>query len=381
MKQSIFLRLVVIAVIGCSLVVAGGCKKKQVRIERSTNVTVQPAVLKQFRPFVETTGTLNPFEEISIGAEIDGIVKSIKVGDGAAVARGTLLATLDDLEYNQSVLSAQASLKQSEATYANTKLEFSRKDALFKEELVTKQQYDDVVTRLTLTESDIERAKAALSIAKQRLTKAKIYSPIASKVKEKLVAEGDFVKNGARLFTLIQSHPLKLRFSVSEKDIGKMRVGEDVSVKVDAFPDRQFNGKVTVVFPALDEKTRTLAVEAQVPDKEGMLKPGLFSRVILYTGDLKDTVVVPNTALLYEGSKISLYVVEDGKARERIVKIGNKYGDEIEITDGVKQGESVVTAGQQGLSEGAKVTVQGARGTSRPEAPPDRPNDKRKPGK
>ena len=319
----------------------------------------RPAAKKQFRPFIEATGTLNPFEEVSIGAEIDGIIKTVKADEGTAVSKGMLLATIDDIEYSQGVLSAQAALKQAEATLANTKIEFSRKDALYKEELVTKQQYDDVSTRLTLTESDVERAKAALSIAKQKLAKTKIYAPLASRVKEKLVSEGDFVKNGTRLFTLIQPNPLKLRFSVSERDVGKMKVGQDVSVKVDAFPDREFKGKVSIVFPSLEEKTRTLSIEALVPDKEGVLKPGLFARVILYTGGMKDTVVVPITALLYEGDQIRAYVVEDDKAKERLVKLGNKYGEEMEIVEGIKEGDKVVIAGQQGLSEGAKVNYPG----------------------
>jgi multidrug efflux pump subunit AcrA (membrane-fusion protein) len=98
-----------------------------------------------------------------------------------------------------------------------------------------------------------------------------------------------------------------------------------------------------------------------VPDKEGVLKPGLFARVISYTGAMKDTVVVPNTALLYEGDKIRTYVVEDDRAKERLVKLGNKYGDEMEILEGIKEGDKVVIAGQQGLSEGAKVNFQGAQ--------------------
>ena len=358
-KTKPYCQLFCFLLVGCSLIFMNGCKKKEVRMERITNVSVQTAVKKQFRPFIEATGTLNPFEEVSIGAEIDGIIKTVKADEGTAVSKGMLLATIDDIEYSQGVLSAQAALKQAEATFANTKIEFSRKDALYKEELVTKQQYDDVSTRLTLTESDVEKARAALSIAKQKLAKTKIYAPLASRVKEKMVSEGDFVKNGTRLFTLIQPNPLKLRFAVSERDVGKMKVGQDVSVKVDAFPDREFKGKVSIVFPSLEEKTRTLSIEALVPDKEGVLKPGLFARVILYTGGMKDTVVVPNTALLYEGDQIRVYVVEDDKAKERLVKLGNKYGDEMEIVEGIKEGDKVVTAGQQGLSEGAKVNYQG----------------------
>ena len=375
-KTRPYCQLFCLLLVGCSLIFMNGCKKKEVRMERITNVSIQTAAKKQFRPFIEATGTLNPFEEVSIGAEIDGIIKTVKVDEGTAVSKGMLLAAIDDIEYSQGVLSAQAAQKQAEATFANTKIEFSRKDALYKEELVTKQQYDDISMRLTLNESDVEKAKAALSIAKQKLAKTKIYAPLASRVKEKMVSEGDFVKNGARLFTLIQPNPLKLRFAVSERDVGKMKVGQDVSVKVDAFPDREFKGKVSIVFSSLEEKTRTLSIEALVPDKEGVLKPGLFARVILYTGGMKDTVVVPNTALLYEGDQIKVYVVEDDRAKERPVKPGNKYGDEMEIVEGIKEGDKVVTAGQQGLSEGAKVNYQGLQrkdAKTRTEGKPGKP--------
>ena len=375
-KTRLYYQLFCLLLVGCSLIFMDGCKKKEIRMERTTNVSIQTAAKKQFRPFIEATGTLNPFEEVSIGAEIDGIIKTVKVDEGTAVSKGMLLATIDDIEYNQGVLSAQAAQKQAEATFANTRIEFSRKDALYKEELVTKQQYDDISMRLTLNESEVERAKAALSIAKQKLAKTKIYAPLASRVKEKMVSEGDFVKNGTRLFTLIQPNPLKLRFAVSERDVGKMKVGQDVSVKVDAFPDREFKGKVSIVFSSLEEKTRTLSIEALVPDKEGVLKPGLFARVILYTGGMKDTVVVPNTALLYEGDQIKVYVVEDDRAKERPVKLGNKYGDEMEIVEGIKEGDKVVTAGQQGLSEGAKVNYQGLQrkdARTRTEGKPGKP--------
>ncbi|HVN96006.1 MAG TPA: efflux RND transporter periplasmic adaptor subunit [Syntrophorhabdaceae bacterium] len=357
--QAACLTLLVLA-----LAFESGCKKKEVRAEKVTNISVQAAQTKKLRPFIEATGTLNPFEEVSIGAEIDGIIKTVRVDEGAVVSKGTLLATIDDVEYSQGVVSAKAALKQAEASFANAKIEFARKEALYKEELVTKQQFDDVSTRLTLAESDVDRAKAALSIADQKLEKTKIYAPLASRVKEKTVSRGDFVKNGTRLFSLIQPSPLKLRFSVSELDVGKMKVGQDVVLKVDSFPDREFRGKVSIVFPSLEEKTRTLLIEALIPDQAGILKPGLFARVVLYTGEPKDTVVIPVTAILYEADKTRVFVAEGERARERFVILGNKYGEEMEIPEGVNAGEQVVVAGQQNLSDGARVSIQKGKGQS-----------------
>lgn len=334
-----------------------GCKKK-VPEEKLVNVVVQQAESKQLRPFIESTGTLNPNEEIIMGAEIDGIVKSVKVDEGTVVKKGMLLATLDDTEFSHEVIRARAFLKQTEASLANTKMEFSRKDALYKEQLVTRQQYDDVFTRLALAESEVERAKAALVIANQKLAKTRLFAPLASRVKEKKVSVGDFVKNGTQMLILIQPNPLKLRFTVPEKDIGKIRVGQDVNVRVDAFSDREFIGKVSIVFPSLEEKTRSLTVEAIIPNNEEHLKPGLFARVILYTGEPRDVVLVPVTSLLYEGEKVRLFVIEGDIAKERSIKPGNKYGELMGIAEGLKPGEIVVRAGQQSLSEGAKVLVQ-----------------------
>ncbi|MBI5027203.1 MAG: efflux RND transporter periplasmic adaptor subunit [Nitrospirae bacterium] len=336
-----------------------GCKKKEVKapVEKVVNVQVKAAERKPLRPFVEAIGTLNPYEEVIVSAEVDGILKDVRVDEGTLVSKGTVLATIDDTDYNLEVKRAEAALRQAEATLENTKLEFGRKQALYKEQLVTQQQFDDVSTRLSLAEADVERAKAALSLAKQKLIKTKIHSPLSGVVKGKKVSAGDYVKNGTNLFVIIQNNPIKLNFTVTEKDIGKLKKGQDVTFKVDAFPDKEFKGNVSIIYPSLEEKTRTLQVEAKVPNPHGILKPGLFAKVTLYTGTAKDTIVVPITALLYEAEKVTVFVIEEDRARERTVKLGSKYGELMEIVEGLKEGEKVVVVGQQNLSENAKVNI------------------------
>lgn len=347
-----------------------GCEKKEVKapVEKAINVKVQPAEKGSLRPFVEAVGTLNPYEEVIVSAEVDGILKSVKVDEGTVVSKGMVLAEIDDTDYSLEVKRADASLRQAEANLSNTRLEYQRKEALNKEGLVTKQQFDDVSTRLSLSEAELERAKATLLLSRQKLTKTKIQSPLIGIVKEKRVSTGDYVKSGASLLTIIQINPIKLNFTVPERDIGKLKVGQEAIFKVDAFPDRGFKGKLNTIYPSLEEKTRTLQVEALVPNPDGLLKPGLFANVTLYTGESRDAVVVPVTALLYEAEKIKVFVAEGDTARERFVKIGQKIqstvggrqptvGEYAEITDGVKEGELVVTVGQQNLFEGAKINV------------------------
>jgi membrane fusion protein (multidrug efflux system) len=345
-----------------SLLSFTACKKKETKSgeEKVFNVQVKDILKKPLKPFIESIGTLNPFEEVTISAEVEGVLRSVKVEEGTQVSKGMLLAAIDDSDYSLEVKRAEATLRQAEATLENTKLEFKRKDALHKEELVTKQQYDDVVTRLSLTEAEVERAKASLAIARLKLSKTKITSPLACVVKEKRVSAGDFVKNGTSLLVIIQSNPIKLRFTVPEKDVGRLKMNQEVILKVDGFPGSEFKGKVNIIFPNVEEKTRTLQVEALVPNSNGILKPGLFAKVILYTSGERDTIVVPVTALLYEAEKVKVFIIEGDRAKEREVKLGSKYGELMEIIDGVKEGEKVVAIGQQNLSEGAKVSVQQA---------------------
>ena len=336
-----------------------GCGKKEAteKVEKAINVRIQPAQKRAFRPFLETIGTLNPDEDVMVSSEIGGILRSVRVDEGTDVFKGMLLAAIGDTDYRLEVKRAEAALRQAEATLANTRLEYQRKEALYREELVTKQQFDDVSTRLSLAAAEVEKARATLSLAGEKLSKTSISSPLNGVIKEKKVSAGDYVKDGTPLFEIIRVDPLKLNFTVNEKDVGKIKVGQDVSFKIDTIPDRDFAGRVSIVYPNLEERTRTLQVEAMVPNRHRLLKPGLFVKVTVYTGDLKDVIVVPITSILYEEAKTSLFIVEGDRAREKEVKIGRKYGELLEIVEGLQGKEMVVVVGQNNLAEGVKVNV------------------------
>ncbi len=237
-----FINVFLYSVIVTSLFTAVACQKKDTKTveEKVFNVQIQDAVKRPLKPFIESIGTLNPFEEVTVSAEIEGVIRSVKVEEGSQVSKGMLLAAIDDSDYSLEVKRAEATLRQAEATLENTKLEFKRKDALYKEELVTKQQYDDVTTRLSLAEAEVERAKASLSLAKLKLSKTKIISPLACVIKEKRVSAGDFVRNGTPMFVIIQPNPLKLRFTVPEKDVGRLKTNQEVMLRVDGFAETEF---------------------------------------------------------------------------------------------------------------------------------------------
>ncbi|MCX7634350.1 MAG: efflux RND transporter periplasmic adaptor subunit [Syntrophales bacterium] len=336
-----------------------GCGQKEEKKvqERVVNVRVATVEKKALRPYIETVGSLRAYEEVTVSSEIDGTLRRVYVTEGARVSRGEVLAEINDTDYRLNVRQAEAALLQAEANLANYRQEHQRKEALFKEQLVTRQQYDDIAARLAVAEGEVERAKAALALAKERLTKTRIYAPLSGSVKEKRVSAGDYVRNGTPLMVVIQTDPLKLGFTVVERETRRLKPGQSVAFRVDALSGREFHGTVKTIYPHVEERTRSIQGEALVSNREGLLKPGLFARVQIYTGDYRDTVVVPITSLLYEGTNVKVFLVENGKAKEQPVKVGQKFGELMEVLDGLKGGEQLVVVGQNNLAAGVKVNV------------------------
>jgi membrane fusion protein (multidrug efflux system) len=351
---------VVVAILLCTAVIGEvGCKKQEQQVQKEliVNVRVWTAEKMSLQPFVESVGTLKAYEEVIVSSELEGILKSIRVEEGSPVTQGQLIAEIKDVDYRLDKERATAALKQAEASLAYAKQEFQRKEALYLKELVAKQQFDDVLARLVLSQGDVDRAKVGLDLAQEKLAKANIYAPMGGTVKEKRVTAGEYIRNGTFLVSIIRTDMLKLSFTVTEKDVGRLQVGQDVSFTVDAFPGREFRGRLKTIYPSLEEKTRSLQLEAVLTNSDQSLKPGLFARVTLYTGPARGTVVAPITALLYDNATTKLFVVEGERAKEREVKLGRKYGEFMEITEGLKEKEIVVTVGQNNLMEGVLVNV------------------------
>ena len=152
------------AVFFCAAVLCGGCRKEveKARPERVINVKVWTTAKQTVQPFVEAVGTLKPYDEALISPEVDGILSSVKVDQGSIVTKGMVLAVIKDTDYRLALDQAASVRKQAEALLANVKIEYQRKESLLKEELVTRQQFDDVSTRLSVAVQDLDKATAAL---------------------------------------------------------------------------------------------------------------------------------------------------------------------------------------------------------------------------
>lgn len=348
---------VVLAVV-LTVVFASGCaKKEKPQAIKVINVKLGEVVRKTVRPYIETIGTLKPFDEILVSPEVDGILKNTYFDEGKVLKKGELMAEINDTDFRLDLGRADAGFKQARATLENTKYEYGRKASLFKEDLVTKQQFDDVSTRLIIAENDMNKAKATLDLARERLNKTRIKSPVNGAVKAKKIATGDFARASVPIASVIIVDPLKLVFSITEKDVSRIRKGQEVVFTVDAYRDREFSGSVSTIYPGLEDASRTLTVEALVPNKSSELKSGFFAKVKIYTEKEKEAVLIPTTAVVYDESRSKVFTYENGIARERQVKLGASYGDFIEIVDGLSGGEKLITVGQNNLADGVKVNV------------------------
>jgi RND family efflux transporter MFP subunit len=206
-------------------------------------------------------------------------------------------------------------------------------------------------------EAQARQREAALDLGKKRLGDTTVPSPIAGLVARRHAAVGEFVKDNSPLFTLVATDPLKYTGTVPERFAPDVRVGQEVRLQVDAYPGRSFPGRVTRIAPVVDMQTRTLALEAQVPNRPALLKPGFFARGLVLTRREAQAAFVPAEAIAYVVGISKVFVVVDGRATERQVRTGLREAGRVEILEGVTPGDAVATSALGQLYDGASVQV------------------------
>lgn len=222
---------------------------------------------------------------------------------------------------------------------------------------VAEAQRDSEQSAVRVAEAELRRRQAELGVARKRLADATLRAPIAGAVARRHVNPGEFVRENTAVLTIVRGDPLKFAGSVAEHASLEIRPGQAVLVRVDPVPGRQFPGRVTRVSPAVDVASRTVLLEAEVPNRDGLLRPGLFARGGVVLREEADVAFVPETAVAYFAGLTRVFVVADGKARERTVKLGPARDGRVEIREGVRPGEQVATSGLAQLQDGTAVSV------------------------
>lgn len=312
-------------------------KKPPVKVKA---VTVQRT---QFASVVTGVGSLIANESIMLRPEVAGRITAFHFKEGQHVARGALLVSLDAQE-------PQAQVMGSDAEVNLAKQRYERAQELFKKNFISQQALDDSRDNLTQAQARREQSRA-------RLAKTQLRAPFAGTLGLRQVSLGAVIQAGQDIVRLEDTNPLKLDFRVSESQLSKIRIGQHLDVKVDAFPDKTFGGSVYAIEPAVDEKSRSLLLRARVPNPAGNLRPGMFARVVLRVGGDADALVIPEQAVIPKGDKAFVYRVVQNKAQLTPVVLGARRPGEVAVVSGLRAGELVVTEGHQKLSQDAAVSV------------------------
>jgi membrane fusion protein (multidrug efflux system) len=185
-----------------------------------------------------------------------------------------------------------------------------------------------------------------------------IRAPFAGQVKERSVTQGQYLKVQTPVMVIVNIDPLRVRLQVPEKMAAWVRTGQEVTVSVEAYPDRTFTGKINRINPSVNQQTRAFEVEALIDNRETMLKPGFFVKATIPSSFAVDALMVPQDALLYVYGVYKVFVIDGNTLKEREVKIGERTGEEVEVIEGLTVGDRVAlaTSGQE-LKEGAIVEI------------------------
>ncbi|MDE6446194.1 MAG: efflux RND transporter periplasmic adaptor subunit [Alistipes sp.] len=287
----------------------------------------------------EFTSEIEPYKENDITPAATGVhINRILVDVGDKVQKGQLLVTLDPTQYTQ----ARVQLKTVEDDY-------NRLLPVYKAGGISAQQ--------------IQQAKAQLDVQREAVANLKknieVRSPIAGVVTARNYESGDLFASQPILHVM-QIDPLKVIVNISEQYFPDVKVGMPVRLLVDIFPDKEFEGRVSLIYPALDAATRTFKVEVRVPNADRTLRPGMYARTIFDMGE-KPGVMVPDVAVQKQvgSAERYLYVIrDDSVAERRTVTLGRQVGDRIDILSGVEEGEQVAVTALSKLYDGARVTLK-----------------------
>lgn len=293
-------------------------------------------------------GTLEANEMVEIKAETLGIVDRILFEEGQNVAAGDLLIELDRKKL-------ESSYEEALANHRLSQTELARSRELSGAQLISQQEFEQAASR-----EEIDAT--VVGLRRRQLRDAQVLAPFSGVVGARNVSPGQVIAREETLTWLVDLDQVKVRFNVPERFLAVAQKGQSVAVKVAAYPDREFIGKVYFVAPFVDFNTRNIEVKALVPNPERLLIPGMFANLELTVAIREDALVIPEMAIFrtLEGDQAMVYIVDDqGQAAMRTIAIGERMAGKIEVESGLNEGDLVITEGTQKIGPGAPVIVSG----------------------
>lgn len=315
---------------------------------------------------IEATGELRADEEAEIASEVAGRVTELHVDEGARVAAGDLLLEIDPERRELEVRSARAQLAEARAALREAEREAQRVAQLHERGIAADARLDQVRTERDLARSRLEAAQARLGVVERALRDSTVKAPFAGLVARRDVSRGEYVQVGQILYRLVAVDPVEVEFHVAERDSDRVAQGQGVRVTVSPYPAETFLGSVSLISPTIDPRTRTLRVEARIPNPEGRLRPGLFARVDLGVAEREGVLMIPEEAVLLRADgEVVFRALPDARVERVGVETGAHRDGMVEVVRGLAPGDAVVIRGQDALVDGAPISPRNTDGTPR----------------
>ncbi len=318
--------------------------------ETVTTFEVHP---DSWESLLTSVGSLEAVQGVMVTAELTGKVVNIAFEPGAMVKTGDLLL-------QQDISSETAQLRASEAAVALAKMTLERTRKLLTEKTVSQSQYDNA-------DAQYKQAAAQLDTIRSAISKKTIRAPFAGRLGIRLVNLGQILNEGDAIVSLQSLDPIFVNFSIPQQQLAQIQPGLTVRVTTDVLPGRVIEGKITAINPAVDAATRNIRVQATAANPQEQLRPGMFVNVAVVLPAQDKVLAIPSTAVLYAPYSDSVFVVDEKKSeknsppgksvRQQFVRLGEKRGDFIAVSSGLKEGETIVSTGVFKLRNGQAVVV------------------------
>lgn len=360
-------------------------------------VRVVQVQLRQIQRNVESVGSLFAYEEVTVSSEVDGKVEQVLADVGDRVVAGQPIVKISPVELQLTLEQQRAALRQARARLGlaengldlkdirdaaevkraaadlnDAEQRYNRTKTLFDQGLLPKQSYDEADARYKASkaaydlamqgvenlQAQVAQFRATAALAEKKLNDTTIRAPFAGLVKERTVAQGQYLKVQTPVMVIVNVDPLRVRLKVPEKMAEWIRAGQEVRISVEAYPNRAFTGKISRINPSVDQQTRAFEVEALIDNRESLLKPGFFVKAAIPSNKTDEGIFVPEDSLTFVYGVYKVYVVEGNTLKEKDVKLGERSSDQVEIIDGLAAGQRVAVPGKdQALKDGATVEI------------------------
>lgn len=360
----------------CLLVIlalaATGCdsQNSETKNDEKIPVETQTVQLGNLVQSIQYYGDIKAELEVRVFSKIPDRIEQFFIDEGDFIQKGKPVAKIIATAIEQSLRQVEAALVAAKAQEANLRVEFERAQRLSRENAMSKQQFDRAKTQYEAFRAQVKQAEAVVNRARSQLADAMVTAPISGIIGKRFYEAGDMANPAIPLVSIVQMNRVKIIFDATEEDLGVLSPGQEAEIFVRSYKNRTFNGVVTKISPVLDPLSRMAKIEVIINNPDNKLKPGMFARVEVVTGVIKDTIVIPRHATIESTTMENIngedqivknyfiFVADSGKAIQKKLEVIYVNHTNIAVSSGVKLGEQLVTQGQNYLRDGVGIVIE-----------------------